>query len=96
MLAARFVEIVSLELPGAVRGLTLKLPFVSEGSPETLNVTELLPDIFVTLTVSALFDPRFTVSVEADSEMPKSEGAGFTVSETVVEWPLPLPLMVRV
>ncbi len=85
-----------MELPGAVTGLTLKLPFVFGGSPETVNVTELLPDIFVTLTVSVLFDPRFTVNVEADSEMPKSEGAGFTVSETVVEWPLPLPLMVRV
>ena len=85
-----------MELPGAVTGLTLKLLFVLGGSPETLNVTELLPDIFVTLTVNAMFAPRFTVSVEADSKMPKSEGAGLTVSETVVEWPLPLPLMVRV
>jgi hypothetical protein len=83
---------VSAELPGAVTGFPLKLAVVFAGSPETLNVTEPLP---VTLTTSDSFAPRIIVSVEVDNERAKSE-TGFIVSDTVVEWALPLPLIIRV
>jgi len=82
-----FTEIVSVELPGAVTGLLLKPAVTLDGSPETLNVTEPPP---FTVTTTGPLDPRDTVSFEEDNEMPK------IVTETVVEWTPPLPLIVTV
>jgi len=81
-----------VELPGAATGLPLKLADVLAGSPETLNVTAPPP---VTLTTSELLAPRVTVNVEEDNDRAKP-GAAFIVSDTLVEWALPLPLIVSV
>jgi hypothetical protein len=83
--------IVSAEVPGAETVLGLKLAVTFEGRPETLNTTEPLP---VTLTTTEPLAPRLTVSGEG-TEMVKL-GAWVNVSDTVVEWTPPFPLIVTV
>jgi hypothetical protein len=59
------VEIVSVELPGAVTLLGEKDALVWDGKFEALSATEPPP---LTFTVSLPLDPRFTVSELAESE----------------------------
>ena len=82
---------MSAELPGAETVLGLKLAVTFEGRPETLNATVPLPD---TLTTTEPLPPRLIVSGEG-TEMVKP-GAWVIVSDTVVEWMPPLPLIVTV
>ena len=80
---------MSLEVPPALTGFTLKPAVTFEGSPETLNATEPLPDVFTSTEPLA---PRVTVSVVEDNETVKDR---LIVTDTVVEW-TPLPLIVTV
>lgn len=89
-------EIVSLDVPVAVAGFGEKLAVTFDGTPEMLNVTELLAPMAVKLTVAEALDFRVTLML-AGAEIEKS-AAGFTVSDTdVVCVSVPsVPLMVSV
>lgn len=93
-----FTVKVELPVPGTEVGE--KVPVVRAGSPETLNTTvPVKPPEGVTVAVNVVLAPRETVRLVGEAPMEKSPtGAGFTVSDTVVEWTrVPLvPVMVTV
>jgi len=78
-----FVLIVSVELPGAFTGFGLKLALLLPGKPDTLKVTGLPPPVMFTVT-----DPLrgcVIVSEDGETEIPKSDAAPCTWTDTVVE-----------
>ena len=82
---------------GGVTEIGFTVHVVFAGQPETVNETELLnPNLEVTVIVEFPEPPCVSVNDVGLADSEKSGGGGFIVSETVVEWPLPLPLIVRV
>ena len=96
--ARRFALIVNVEpLPEVVTvtGFGVNEPFVFDGSPEMLRLTELLPPTAARLTVTLPLDPRLTVRDGGGGENTKS-AVTFTVT-VVLCVPLgPVPVMVSV
>jgi hypothetical protein len=84
VLAFRFTEIVSVEVPGAVIGLVLKLALVLGGKPLTLRLTELDPPTVPSETTELPFEPRLTVS-DGDAEILKFGVGDETTTVRVVE-----------
>jgi hypothetical protein len=77
---------VSLELPGAVTALGLKLAVAPVGSPAAERLTvPANPPVAETLTVQLVEPPRSTVLEDGLTARPKSAG-GLTTSTTWAEW----------
>ena len=84
VLAFRLTEILSVEVPGAVTGLVLKLPLVLGGKPLTLRLTELDPPTAVSVMVELPVEPRLMVSDVGDAEIVKSGLGGGGAETTTV------------
>ena len=86
---------VAVLFDGGVTEVGFTTHVVFDGQPETVSATELLnPNLEVTVIVEFPELPCVSVNDDGFADSEKSGGA-FTVSETVVECPLPLPLIVR-
>jgi len=85
VLACLLTEMVSVELPLVLTGLTLKVALVLLGSPLTLRLTELEPFSAVSEIVDLPLCPRLIVRDVGDAEILKSGVAAATVIVKPVE-----------
>lgn len=86
VLANLLTEIVRMDWPGVLTGLTLNFALVLFGNPLTLRLTELDAPVVPSEIVDDPLFPRLIVRDVGEAEIEKSGAGAATVSVTVLEW----------